>query len=244
MTHIQIRSLCAHIGPRNTREGKTSVRKSTLKTWNSALELILLILKMVSGYPLATFLHDRYTANRSRTMFTWWRACPNVVAFIRAVTAFIPAYKCMPSHFCVPIKIPVTLSEHCNHSARFKNTMIELLRTSTDPQISKGVDALKLLSLKKRKIQFSLAVPASKNACALNPLLWPGWNRHLVNSTAPRGQHVSKCALNPRYFPICRGGRGSGVGGRGFNWLMNNSSYHTKPNPIMHQNCLCFLDQC
>ena len=174
------------------------------------MELILLILKMASGYPLATFLHDRYKANRSRTMFTWWRACPNVVAFIRTVTAFIPTYKCMHSHFCVPIKIPVTLSEHCIHSARFKNTMIELLRTSTDPQISKGVDALKQLFLKKRKIQFSLAVPASKNACALNPLLWPGWNRHLVNSTAPRGQHVAKCALNPRYFPLCRGGRGKG----------------------------------
>ena len=174
MTYIQIRSWCAHIGPRNTREEKTRVRKSTLKTWNSAMELILLILKMACWYSLATFLHKRCTANRSRTMFTWWRACLNVVAFIRTVTAFIPTYTCMYLHFRVPIKIPVTLSEHCIHSARFKNTMIELLRTSTDPQISKGVDALKQLFLKKRKIQFSLAVPDSKNACALNPRLWPG----------------------------------------------------------------------
>ena len=44
-------------------------------------------------------------------------------------------------HFRVPMKIPVTLSEHCIHSTRFKNTLIELLKTSTDPQISKGVDA-------------------------------------------------------------------------------------------------------
>ena len=115
--------------------------KSTLTTWKSAMELILLILKMASGYPLATFLHERCTANRSRTMFTWWCACPNVVVFIRKVTAFIPPYTCMHLHFRVPIKIPVTLSEHCIHSTKFKNTLIELLKTSTDPQISKGVDA-------------------------------------------------------------------------------------------------------
>ena len=51
----------------------------------------------------------------------------------------------------VPIKIPVTLSEHgMSHSARFENTMIELLETSKDPQISKGVDALKQLFLRKK----------------------------------------------------------------------------------------------
>ena len=117
--------------------------------------------------------------------------------------------------------------------------MIELLRTSTDPQISKGVDALKQLFLKKRGIQFPLAVPAFKNACALNPPLWPGWNRHLVNSTAPPpplpGQHVVKCVLNPRISHVksllsptmLQGSRG-----RGINWLMHNSLYHTKPNPI------------
>ena len=86
MTYIQIRSWCAYIRPRNTREGKTRVRKSTLKTWNSDLfcdsvmELILVILKMASGYPLATFLHERCTANRSRTMFTRWCACANVAS--------------------------------------------------------------------------------------------------------------------------------------------------------------------
>ena len=106
----------------------------------------------------------------------------------------------MHLHFRVPIKIPVTLSEHCiSHSARFKNTMIEILKTSTDPQVSKGVDALKqLLFLKKRRIQFPVVVPASKIACALNPRSWSGCNRHLVNSAAPRGQHVVKCVFNPR----------------------------------------------
>ena len=84
MTYFQIRSWCAYIGPRNASEGKTRVRKSTLKTWNSdlfcnsAMELILLILKMASGYLLATFLHEKCTANRSRTMFIWWCACANV----------------------------------------------------------------------------------------------------------------------------------------------------------------------
>ena len=75
----------------------------------------------------------------------------------------------MHLHFRVPIKIPVTLSEHwISHSARFKNTMIEIL--TTDPQVPKGVDALKqLLFLKKRRIQFPVVVPASKIACALNP---------------------------------------------------------------------------
>ena len=119
------------------------------------MERILVILKMASGYRLATFLHERCTANRSRTMFTWWCACPNVLAFIWTVTAFIPSYTCMHLHFRVPIKIPVTLSEHCiSHSERFQNTMIELLKTSTDSQISKGVDALKQLFLKRKRIQF------------------------------------------------------------------------------------------
>ena len=106
----------------------------------------------------------------------------------------------MHLHFRVPIKILVTLSEHwISHSARFKNTMIEILKTSTDPQVPKGVDALKqLLFLKKRRIQFPVVVPASKIACALNPRSWSGWNRHLVNSAAPRGQHVVKCVFNPR----------------------------------------------
>ena len=82
------------------------------------------------------------------------------------------------------------LSVPCiSHSAKFKNTTIELLKTSTDLEISKGVDALKQLFLKKRRIQFSAAVSASKkkNACALNPRPLPGWNRHPVNSAAPPG---------------------------------------------------------
>ena len=60
-----------YIRPRKTREGNSWVRKSTLKTWNSdlfcnsAMELILLILKMASGYLLASFLHERCTANWS-----------------------------------------------------------------------------------------------------------------------------------------------------------------------------------
>ena len=125
----------------------------------------------------------------------------------------------MHLHFRVPIKIPITLSEHwISHSARFKNTMIEILKTSTDPQVPKGVDALKqLLFLKKRRIKFPVVVPASKIACALNPCSWPGWNRHLVNSAASQGQDVVKCvlnpgivaALNPHYLPPSCGGRGA-----------------------------------
>ena len=77
MTYIQIRSWYACIRPRNTRERPCRVRKSILKTWNSdvfcnsAMELILVILKMASGYPLATFFHERCTVNGSRTTFTW-----------------------------------------------------------------------------------------------------------------------------------------------------------------------------
>ena len=127
------------------------------------MELILLILKMAAGYPLATFLHERCTANRSRTMFRWWCACPNVVAFIWTVIMFIPPYTWMPLRFRVPIKLPVTLSEHCiSHSARFKNTMIKLLKTSTDPQISKGVDALKLRIWRKERYRSPLLSPLPK----------------------------------------------------------------------------------
>ena len=60
MTYIQIRSWYAYIRPRNARERLCRVSKSILKTWdsdvfcNSAMELILVILKMASGFPLAT----------------------------------------------------------------------------------------------------------------------------------------------------------------------------------------------
>ena len=61
-------------------------------------------------------------------------------------------YLSMHLHVRVPIKTPVTLTEHCiSHSARFKNTMIELLKTSTDPQISNGVGALKPLFPRKKR---------------------------------------------------------------------------------------------
>ena len=64
------------------------------------------------------------------------------------------------------VKTPLisrVLSVPCiSHSAKFKNTTIELLKTSTDLEISKGVDALKQLFLKKRRIPFSAAVSASK----------------------------------------------------------------------------------
>ena len=150
-TCIQISSWCAYNRPRNTRARPDSF-------CNSAMEVILVILKMASGYPLASFLHERCTANRSRTVFTWWCARPNVVAFIWTVTAFIPPYTCIHLHFLVPIKLPVNLSERCiSHS-----TMIELLTTSTDIQISKGVKTLKRLFLKKTRIQF-LSIKRTKS---------------------------------------------------------------------------------
>ena len=71
----------------------------------------------------------------------------------------------------------------------------------------KGVDAIKQLFLRK-KIQIQVAFPAFKNACLLNPRSGPGWDRHLLNSTASRGQYVVKCVLNPRYLSLCRKGRG------------------------------------
>ena len=94
---------------------------------------------MVSGHPLSTLLHERCTANRSHAQ------CLHGDVHVQML------YTCMHFHFRVPIKISVTLSEHCiSQSARFKNTVIELLKTSTDPQISRGVDALKQLFLRKK----------------------------------------------------------------------------------------------
>ena len=62
----------------------------------------------------------------------------------------LPIHACNKLHFLVPIKILVTLSEHCiSHSVRFTNTVIELLKTYRDPQVSEGVDALKQLFLWK-----------------------------------------------------------------------------------------------
>ena len=112
MTYSQIRSWYAYIRPRNTRERPGSGNDLFC---NIAMELILVILKMASRYPLAPFLHERCTGNRSRTMFTWWCGCPNVVAFyIWTVTAFIPPYTCMHFHFRVPIRIPVTYQNYQN----------------------------------------------------------------------------------------------------------------------------------
>ena len=82
------------------------------------MELTLLILKMASGYLLTTFLYETCTANRSRTMFTWWCACPNVVAFIRTVTEFIPPYTCMHLHF----RFPCTYENTC-HFIRTLHTL-------------------------------------------------------------------------------------------------------------------------
>ena len=97
-----------------------------------------------------------------------------------------------------------------------RTLIIELLETSKNPQISKGVALMPSNNCFCRKrIQFPVAILFSENACLLNPHSWPGWDKHLVNSTAPRGQHVVKCVLNPRYLPPCRGGRG-------FSWLMHS----------------------
>ena len=99
MTYIHIRSWCAYIRRGTLGRERPGLGKITLKTWNSdlfcnsAMELILLILKMASGYPLATFLHERCTANRSRTMFTWWCWCPNVVAlFEQLLRLYLPIH--------------------------------------------------------------------------------------------------------------------------------------------------------
>ena len=133
------------------------------------------ILKMAAGYPLATFLHERCIANRSRTIFRWWCACPNVVASIWTVITFIPPYTCMHLRFRVPIKLPVTLSEHCiSHSARFKNTMIMFLKTSTDPQISKGIDAVKLRIWRKEGYRSPLLSPLPKIRAREIPAHDPG----------------------------------------------------------------------
>ena len=219
MTYSQIRSWYAYIRPRNTRERPGSGNDLFC---NIAMELILVILKMASRYPLAPFLHERCTGNRSRTMFTWWCGCRNVVAFyIWTVTAFIPPYTCMHFHFRVPIRIPVTYQNYQNTACHTQRGLkiqliIELLETSKNPQISKGVALMPSNNCFCRKrIQFPVAILFSENACLLNPRSWPGWDKHLVNSTALRGQHVVKCVLNPRYLPPCRGGRG-------FNWLMHS----------------------
>ena len=108
------------------------------------------------------------------------------------------------------------LSKHwMSHSARFKNTIIELLETSKDPQISKGVDALKQLFLRKKDTVPRCYSLFRKCVLIKSPLMTQVGQASLVNSTAPSGQHVVKCVLNPRYLPPCRGGWG-------FNWLTHS----------------------
>ena len=81
------------------------------------MELILLILKMASGYLLTTFLYERCTANRSRTMFTCSHGDVHVQMllplFEQLLSLYLPIRECTYiSVFRVPMKIHVTLSEH------------------------------------------------------------------------------------------------------------------------------------
>ena len=76
--------------------------------------------------------------------------------------------------------------------------MIEILKTCTDPQISKGVDALKqLLFLKKRRIRFPVVVPASKIACGLNPAHGPGGTGILLIPPLPGDNMLLNVCLIP-----------------------------------------------
>ena len=59
--------------------------------------------------------------------------------FEQLLCLHLPIHACNKLHFRVPIKILVTLSEHCiSHSVRFTNTVTELLKTYKDPQKFKG----------------------------------------------------------------------------------------------------------
>ena len=147
--------VCIQSGPRNNRErpgpGNLPLRPETVTFFcNSAMELILVILKMASP---SQEVHSKSEPHVVMLLPLSW-----------TVTAFTPLYTCMHLHFYVPsIKVPVTLSEHrISRSARFKNTIIELLKTSTDLQISKGVGALKQLFLKKKGYSSPLLSPLPK----------------------------------------------------------------------------------
>ena len=88
--------------------------------------------------------------------------------------------------------------------------MIELLETSKDPQISKGVDALKQLFLHKKVTVPRFCLRFRKCVLVKSPLTTLV-DRHLVNSTAPRGQHLVKCVLNhalSALFPVMPWGPG------------------------------------
>ena len=107
----------------------------------------------------------------------------------------IPPYTWMHLHFRVPVRIPVTLSEHyMSHSARFKNTMIELKRLQKIHKSQRELMPWNNCFCRKR-LQFPVAVPASKNACLLNPRSWPGWTG-ICWFNSPPGHHLVKCVLN------------------------------------------------
>ena len=114
----------------------------------------------------------------------------------------IPRYTWMHFHFREPIRIPVTLSEHCtSHSARFKNCNDRAKETWKDPQTSKGVDALKQPFLRKKDTVPRCCPRFQKCVLVKSPLM-TRVDRRLVNSTAPRGQHLVKCVLNPRIVHV------------------------------------------
>ena len=156
---------------------------------------------MASGYPLATFLHERCMSK-----FCWNSYCVYTAIYMHALT-----FPCTYKNTCHFIRtLHITLSKVWKYDDRDSEDFYRStnLKGSWCPQTT-------TVSEEKKDI-VPRCCPASKIACALNPRSCPGWNRHLVNSAASRGQHVVKCvlnpgivaALNPHYLPPSCGGRG------------------------------------
>ena len=182
MTYSQIRSSYAYIRPRNTRERPGSGNDLFC---NIAMELILVILKMASRYPLAPFLHERCTGNRaarcSRGDVDVQMLLPFIFEQLLRLYLHIHAgtyiSQCTYKNTCHFIRTRhVTLSKVWKYNGRASRDF----KRSTN---LKGSWCPKQLFLKKRRIQFPVAVPASKNASALNPLI----------SRVKSGCYLSQC---------------------------------------------------
>ena len=163
-------------------EGKTRVRKSTVKTWNidffcnSAMELILVILKMASP---SWEVHSKLEPHVVICMF---KCCCH---YLNSCCVYTSLYMYMHLHFCVSIKVPVTCTcTYQNTAYHSQQGWSEDIYRSTNPI---GSWFPQTTVSEEKWTQFPLAFPSSENKCVLNPCLWQGWNRHLINSTAPPG---------------------------------------------------------
>ena len=105
------------------------------------MKLILIILKMASGYPPwpPSFTRGAQQIGAARFSHGDVHVQTLLPLFEQLLRLYLPIYAC--TYISVYLYKYLSLYQNTMKNT-IKNTMIELLKTSTDPQISKGVGSM------------------------------------------------------------------------------------------------------